>query len=200
MGRSDPWIRKFYNSHIKPKGSTALLGFTDNSFFHGDLYDLRLGNWDINSDWFLDKKYDTIISLRCPYFAKDPKAFIRKCHEHLNDEGKLYVDWGLGDHWRFDKYKIGWFKDGEREHCYGEENYLWSMVWDDSLLRDEQFKLFSKRVEKFGYKDVKKAVYDEVDIIMELEFVAKYFKIGYSTLALWQDNPQFYILLDGTKV
>ncbi len=38
----------------------------------------------------------------------------------------------------------------------GRENYLWSMVWDDSLLRDEQFKLFSKRVEKFGYKDVKK--------------------------------------------
>ena len=74
MGRSDPIIFQFYRQVIRPKGKVALLGFTDNTLFDGDLYDLQLNNWDINSDWKLDKKYDTIISLRCPYFSKTLKT------------------------------------------------------------------------------------------------------------------------------
>ena len=106
MGRTNPIIYPFYDHFIKPSGSTALLGFTENDLFAGDLYDLQLNNWDINSNWKFEKKYDTIISLRCPYFAEDPKAFIKKCYENLNEDGKLYVDWGLGDHWRFNNNKI----------------------------------------------------------------------------------------------
>ena len=116
MGRSDPYIYSFYKGNIAPRGKTALLGFTDNTFFDGDLYDLQLKNWDINSSWQLHEKYDTIISLRCPYFAKDPQEFIRRCYNSLNDGGVLYADWGLGDHWRFKQYKVGWVKDGEQEH------------------------------------------------------------------------------------
>ena len=58
MGRSDPDVFSFYRKHIKPKGSVALLGWTDNFQYKGDLYDLQLKNWDINSDWSLKKKYD----------------------------------------------------------------------------------------------------------------------------------------------
>jgi SAM-dependent methyltransferase len=199
MGRSDPWIKQFYGKHIKPEGSVALLGFTDNRFFDGDLYDLQLGNWDINSDWSLPKKYDTIICLRCPYFAKDPERFIIKCHEHLNDAGQLYVDWGLGDHWRFDNYKIGWKKDDEHEYCYGEENYLWAMIWDDSILNDKNYQVFAERVKKFGYEDTKKAIFQEIPSIIELNFVANYFETCYNTLTLWEDNPQFYILISAKR-
>ena len=35
-----------------------------------------MGNWDINTDWELKKKYNTIICTRCAYFAKNPEDFI----------------------------------------------------------------------------------------------------------------------------
>ena len=40
MGKSDQYVLKFYNKTIKPEGSTALLGFSNNNFYNGDLYDL----------------------------------------------------------------------------------------------------------------------------------------------------------------
>jgi len=129
MGQSDAALyANLYYPNIILEGDVALLGFENNQYFNGDCYDLKLGNWNINSEWELDKKYDTIVSLRCPYFAKDPEDFIKRCYRHLNESGKLYVDWGLGDHWRFDKFKIGWVKDGEHEYAYKEDNFLWSAV------------------------------------------------------------------------
>lgn len=199
MGRSDPYIFSFYKNNIRPSGDTALLGFTNNNFFKGDLYDLRLGNWDINSDWQLDKKYDTIICTRCAYFAKEPEQFIKKCYDNLNTGGRLFVDWGLGDHWRFDDYKIGWVKNGEHEYAYKEDNFLWSTVWHDSFLENEQFNIFIQRVRKFGYEDIRKEIFEEVPKVLLAEDVEKYFSSSYSLMALWEDNPQVYILLCGVK-
>tara|TARA_Y100000310_G_scaffold218705_1_gene219998 strand:+ start:2874 stop:3479 length:606 start_codon:yes stop_codon:yes gene_type:complete len=199
VGRSDPIIQNFYKSNIKPEGKAALLGFTENRWFEGDLYDLQLGNWDINSDWELGQKYDTIISLRCPYFAKDPEDFVRRCHSHLNPGGYLYADWGLGDHWRFDNYKIGWCKDGEQEYAYKNDNFLWSTVWDDSFLEDERFKLFSSRVKKFNYDDVKKAIFGEVPSILQLNDIKRSFDISYNILTLWEDKPQIYFFIKGVR-
>ena len=63
MGKSDPYILSFYRSFIDPAGDTALLGFTNNSWFTGDLYDKSLENWDINSQWELPKKYDSDLKI-----------------------------------------------------------------------------------------------------------------------------------------
>tara|TARA_Y100001973_G_C5183264_1_gene326207 strand:- start:554 stop:1156 length:603 start_codon:yes stop_codon:yes gene_type:complete len=199
VGRSDPFISNFYKTNIAPIGDVALLGFTNNNFFHGDLYDLKLNNWDINSEWKLDKKYDTIICTRCAYFAKDPEGLIKRCYDNLNDGGRLYVDWGLGDHWRFENYKIGWIKDGEQEHAYKEDNFLWSAIWDDSFFEDYQFELFSRRVKKFGYDDVKKAIFDEVPKVMDLSYIKEYFTASHTMMSLWDDGPQLYILVGGIK-
>jgi len=199
LGRSNPYIYSFYRKHIKPEGQTALLGFTNNQWFNGDLYDLQLNNWNINNDWELNKKYDTIISLRCPYFAKEPEDFIKRCCNSLNENGKLYVDWGLGDHWRFENYKIGWVKDEEQEYAYEDNNHLWSAVWDDEFLTDLNFKLFEERVEKFGYTDIRKAIFDEVPSILEVDLIKKYFDVSYNIIALWEDHPQLYVLIKGVK-
>ena len=199
MGRSNILLFPFYKKFIKPQGKVALLGFTNNDLFEGDLYDLQSNNWNINSNWELDKKYDTIISLRCPYFSKDPESFIKKCYDSLNKDGRLYADWGLGDHWRFSNYKLGWVKDGEQEYAYAPENYLWSTVWDDSFLEDEQFKLFSNRVKKFGYDDIKKAIFKETPQVLELKIIKKYFNLLYNNITLWDDKPQLYILVSGIK-
>ena len=90
--------------------------------------------------------------------------------------------------------------DGEHEYHYGDKNYLWSTVWDDSFEDDENFKLFSERVKKFGYGDVKQAIFNEVPSILDLSFVKKYFNIDYKHLTLWDDLPQLYILLQGERL
>ena len=199
MGRSDPHIFYFYKQNIKPKGDVALLGFSSNQLFAGDLYDLSLGNWEINSDWQLAKKYDTIISTRCPYFSKDPEDFIKRCHTSLNKNGRIYADWGLGDHWRFPNYKIGWVKDGEHEHAYENDNFLWSALWDPSFSLSEEFKKFSDSVAKLGYPNTAKAIQDEVPKLLSLDFVKKYFDCEIKFLFLWPDSPQLYTLIEGIK-
>ena len=75
MGKTNPILFPIYKSLVVPKGDVALLGFTNNDLFDGDLYDLSLGNWQINSEWKLDKKYDTIICTRCAYFFKKSRRF-----------------------------------------------------------------------------------------------------------------------------
>ena len=180
----------------------AMLGFSTNNLINQqvDLYDLSLHNWDINNDWKLKhNKYNSIVCTRCPYFAKNPEQFIINCHEHLIDKGEILIDFGLGDHWRFEKYKVGWVKDDEQEWAYFEGNFLWSTVWDDAFLENEQFKLFTKRVKKFNYTNVKQAIFDEVPSVLELSFIRKYFDISYELLALWEDYPQLYIFITGTK-
>ena len=176
-----------------------MLGFINNNWFQGDLYDQQLENWDINSQWELPKKYDTIICTRCPYFAKDPEDFIARCYDNLNEDGRLFIDWGLGDHWRFEDYKIGWVKNGEQEYAYQEDNFLWSTVWDDSFLAHEQFQIFINRIEKFGYNNIKEKIHEEVPSILTLDFVKIFFDVEYDILTLWEDKPQIYILLKGLR-
>ena len=80
MGKSDAIIFPEYVqalSQIDRKiNSVAFLGFSaENSLTRRILcenrsfYDLSLGNWNINSDWSLDKKYDLIVCTRCAYFS-----------------------------------------------------------------------------------------------------------------------------------
>jgi hypothetical protein len=209
MGRSDPCVFSFYKKHIKPKGSVALLGWTDNSQYEGDLYDLQLKNWDINSDWSLKKKYDTIICTRTAYFAKDPELFISKCYDHLNERGTLYADWGLGDHWRFPDFKVGWVKNNEHEWAYQEGNFLWSTAWSDKLLDNKEIQTFSQEIKALGYHDIKKAIKEEIPEVLSLESIGKYFHVTYNILQLggtftWgakieQIKPQLYILISGKK-
>ena len=140
MGKSDAIIFPEYVqalSQIDRKiNSVAFLGFSaENSFTRRILcenrsfYDLSLGNWNINSDWSLDKKYDLIVCTRCAYFSNNPDQFIEKCKAYLNEAGFALIDWGLGDHWRFENFKVGWVKDGEQEYAYNENNFLHSCYW-----------------------------------------------------------------------
>ena len=199
MGKTDVRIRPIYEKLFPKEGDIALLGFTSNDFSRGDLYDMSLNNWDINSNWSLPKKYDAIISTRCPYFAKDPEDFVKRCWDNLKPGGQVFLDWGLGDHWRFENYKIGWVKEEEHEFFYKKDNFLWSAVWDDSFLDNQEFILFSQRVEKHGYKDVKKAVFEEVPAVLHISAINKYFDTCYNLKAFWEESPQLYIMINGVK-
>lgn len=199
MGRTDPIIFPWYGEFINPHGDVALLGFVDNKKFQGDPYDLSLGNWDINSKWILKKKYDTIICTRCAYFAKNPEDFILRCYQFLNEGGVLFVDWGLGDHWRFENYKIGWVRGDEHEYAYSNDNYLWSTIWDDSFLENNELKKFQDNILKFGYEDIKASIFEEVPVVMSLSFIKKYFDCSVHIKSIWEDMPQLYIFISGIR-
>ena len=217
MGKSDGLIIPTYKALLKPvpavtwdiknegfrqervPGTTALLGFSECSWVGGDCYDLSLKNWNINSEWELDKKYDRIISTRCPYFCKDPEDFVDRVYASLKPGGTFLLDWGLGDHWRFDDYKVGWVKNGEHEFAYENDNHLWSTVWDDSFLVDDNFVTFQNNVKKFGYTDVKKAIQEEVPKILPLKYFERYFTFQTQLRALWDGRPQLYIMVFGVK-
>ena len=200
MGITNPIVFPFYKEKIKPQGEVALLGFSNNDLFDGDLYDRSIGNWDINSDWTLCCRYDTIICTRCAYFAKNPLDFVQRCHNSLNDKGRLFVDWGLGDHWRFKEYKVGWIKNGEQEYAYGRENYLWSCVWDDSFLENKQCLDFAKAIKSKGYGNLKEAVMEEVPVVVPLESIQKYFTSSVHFLTIEYPYLMMYILVCGEKI
>ena len=187
MGRSNGVLVPFYKEVIQPEGDTALLGFTDNNIFEGDLYDLSLGNWQINSEWELPKKYNTIISTRCPYFVK-------RVYDHLEEGGVAYLEWGLGDHWRFDNYKIGWKTEEEHEFAYEDDNYLWSVLWNDGFADAPEAKQFLKNCEKFGYRDLNEAVHAEVPSVLDMTEISYWSSASIGMLSLWEDLPQLYIV------
>jgi SAM-dependent methyltransferase len=209
MGRSDPFVFSAYKNVIPARdyNSAAFLGFSGpnpltNSIKSDkkDFYDLSLGNWEINEEeWNIAEKYDLIVCTRCPYFSKKPDKFLDKCLEILKPGGFLLADWGLGDHWRFNEYKIGWVKNGEQEFAYKENNFLWSTVWHDSFSQHPEFLKFSENVKKFGYEDVRQAVFKEVPTVLNIEdylesksTIIKNFNVA--LMSLWPELPQLYIV------
>ena len=90
-------------------------------------------------------------------------------------------------------------KNGEHEFAYENDNHLWSTVWDDSFLVDDNFVTFQNNVKKFGYTDVKKAIQEEVPKILPLKYFERYFTFQTQLKALWDGRPQLYIMVFGVK-
>jgi len=138
------------------------------------------------------KKYDLIVCTRCAYFCKQPNQFIIKCKQHLTETGNAFVDWGLGDHWRFENFKVGWIRDGEHEKAYFDNNFLYSCFWSKDLEEDSEVKKFWKAVKlnNFNYSNnntLSEVIEEEVPVVVE--YPTKLIK----TLFLWPESPQLYI-------
>lgn len=205
MGKSDKFLMSIYDKLIPNKYPMALLCFQNIPVFlkkrkqsNIDLYDIKLNNFDLNSDWKLKRKYRTIVCTRALFFCKDPELFLKKCKEYLEDDGELLIDYFYGHGWtRFTMFKVGWVKNGEHEFEYKNDNYLWSGIWDDSFLENEQIQLFQKRIIKHGYNDIKKAVYDEIPVVIELSTIKNMFsEVKLEFFALYEDMPQLYIFIN----
>lgn len=212
MGKSDPYVFEAYSHHLDAFSvgypNIAFLGFQGENEFSKripggkdarDFYDRALGNWDINDEWKLDRTYDAIVCTRCAYFSRDPKDFLGRCRDHLKPNGLLFVDWGLGDHWRFDRYKVGWVRGEEHEHAYGEDNELHSCYWHP---RFESVNFVIPEVVSF-WRDAKRVGgYDErflIDVVKkEVPAVVNAYQgfdiLEESFLSLWPNSPQLYIM------
>ena len=214
MGKSDPYVFSAYIkllSHtktIEKYEHACYLGFSKHNGFTSqidsnlsDFYDLSLNNWDINkTPWNIQsKKYDLVCCTRCPYFSKDPEGFFNEINRILKPGGDFLVDWGLGDHWRFKKYKVGWKLDEEHEYAYGDENFLWSTIWHDSFLNHPELLKFQSWIKKFGYDNVIRAIRQEVPVIYNIENLTNIFDFQVDILTLWEQSPQTYFIVSGTK-
>jgi len=201
MGKSNPIVFNFYLKNLNTfyYKDVALFGQDkDNEFTklikseNKDFFDLSLGNWNINNyPYKHDKKYDLVLCTRCAYFSKNPEKTLNEFYNSLNPGGTIFIDWGLGDHWRFNNYKIGWLKNSEHEYAYCKDNFLWSTVWHDSLLGNSEYKLFEKWTKSFNYLNVKQAIFDEVPSVLD---ITKFDNVEIDVKALWPNSPQLYIL------
>ena len=201
MGKSDSFVFPFYLEMLKDlrPESIAFLGFDKENHFTSKIespirkfYDISLGNWNINSDWNLEQKYDLIVCTRCAYFCKHPEQFIVKCKQHLTEKGNAFVDWGLGDHWRYQNFKVGWLRNGEHEKAYYENNFLYSSYWTDELEKDEEVKKFWKAVKSNNYNYSDSDTLSQV-IKKEVPSIVEYQTKLTKTLFLWPESPQLYI-------
>lgn len=206
MGKSDEFVFAEYRklltgSFTSPVTSAAFLGFSQENNFTRlinvatkDFYDLSLENWDINDQWVLKQKYDFIVCTRCPYFSKNPKDFIQRCKDSLTDKGLALIDWGLGDHWRFQNYKVGWVRHGEHEFAYKESNLLYSCFWNDEIAKYDEVQKFWSTVKndpRFGYQAT-----DSLDEVVRREVpqLIDYRCKKVSAKFLWPESPQLYIM------
>ena len=118
MGKSDPYLLRYYLSFLEDKcyDVVGYFGQACDNFISKNIrskesffYDLSLKNWNINTfPYKVNKKFDLIVCTRCAYFSKEPIKMLLEFKSMLNPGGTILIDWGLGDHWRFDMFKVGW--------------------------------------------------------------------------------------------
>ena len=213
MGKSDPYLKNFYLGLLNENkfSSAGFFGQSQDNFLTKSIlcdskeyFDLSLDNWNINDEQYdINKMFDLIVCTRCCYFSKDPEMVLNNFKNILNPGGKILVDWGLGDHWRYDNYKVGWVRNGEHESFYEPENYLWSTVWHNSFESHPEVLKFKNLIKKFGYKNnLSEIIKEEVPAILDLEEYSKKnnnFSIKCSIMTLWPDSPQLYfgLVLEG---
>ena len=205
MGKTDKYLFPIYEKLFPTQQPIALLCFTKIPDFLNnkdvDLYDIQLNNFNLNDNWKLKRKYNSIICSRALFFCKDLKLFFKKCLHFLNAGGNIYVDFCFG--WKPPKskiYKVGWLKNGEHDYCYSKDNKVWSSIWDDSFLENEEVKKYQKKIVKFGYNtlnDFKLGVYNETPTLLELNELKKMFNhVKINLFTIWDDIPQLYLFIN----
>jgi len=209
MGKSNELVFPWYIKNLPENAKrVAILGSTSDSFVHQKypnaeikLYDIQLGNWDINSDvWNIEEcSYDLVVITRCAYFSKDPRSLIDRCMKLLCTDGHLFIDWGLGDHWRFPKFRVGWKDDDEHEYAVyaDQKNFLYSCMWNDKWSDDPTVREFIELINNHGYKgsSLTDIIHCEVPSLIEDHPMLKSVKF----LTSWPDAPQLYILTTFVK-
>ena len=129
MGKTDKYIIPIYKdiaSKYTQQGSVVgMFGFINTDKISTlwrkmDFYDLRLSNWDINSDWQQGKTYKTIVCLRTSGFSKNPRDMLKKFHAALKTGGILLIDWSLGsEHYPRNSKVQSWGWDFMGKRCFG---------------------------------------------------------------------------------
>ena len=156
----------------------------------------------------MNKKYDLIVCSRVAYFSNDLKYFVDSCYDRLNNGGVFIVDFGLGDHWRFDNYKVGWFLNRDRDlytHAHehsvynNKKQHLWSVVWNNHFCENRVVNDFFECVKDvndyYFNKSINDVVLNETNCL-DYSYIKNKFAFCFlDFLMLWPESPQLYIFL-----
>jgi SAM-dependent methyltransferase len=200
LGKSDAIVYPWYKSksilpqggHVLFLGQTRHNDFTSSISCRAEFLDISLGNWEINAGPWPNDKFDAVVCTRCAYFSSDAQAFIEKCKSMTKPGGIVFIDWGLGDHWRFKEFKVGWRSDSEEETVLfnGHRSSLRSAFWHPRLEDHSEVQKFKTWIKKFGYEG---SLTDH--ILRETSSVSSdTFNCVIDCLSIWPDAPQLYIL------
>lgn len=204
MGKSDQFVFQAYfnmlqKHNLQNVNSVAFLGYREENFFTKTIkapirkfFDRELGNWEINSNWSLGQNFDLIVCTRCSYFSNAPNVFIAQIKANLTKDGYALVDWGLGDHWRFKKFKVGWIRHGEHEFAYDTNNKLWSTFWNENLQLIDDVKRFWNNCLRLGHYKKDQILNDVIKA--EVPYITSYTTVDFKSLCLWDDSPQLYLI------
>ena len=202
MGKSDPIVLPWYEARMKSAAGkrVAFLAQPGHNQLSRSLMpteshflDLSLKNWDINQTrpWDIPE-VDAIVCTRGAYFSERPSEFLERCLETVVPGGHVFVDWGLGDHWRFSRFRVGWRDETEHEHAVvgGFKSYLYSAVWNDILEDHPQVLRFKEWISPHGYMGpLGPYVTNEVPSVLQVSCDTLV-----DCLAIWPERPQLYIL------
>lgn len=198
-------------------GKIAFLGFDKkpNHFDtkNYDCYDIQLDNFDINSEWSLKGYYDTIVCYRTLLFCKNNTYFFKKCYEHLNLNGELFIDYAYGavsdNFFRQIGPCVGFYKNDIQQYCtyktnVGENIYsdCLTSYWNDDLIKDINLINFHKKLKEYGYtNEFKKHLYDEIPIVVTDDIFKNYFLKKKTEVHYWmlKDRPSMIIYLNLIK-
>ena len=203
MGKSDPVIFPWYASRMTSLAGKriAFLSQTEHNFLSRSLspaesyfYDISLGNWDMNQHqaWSIPE-VDAIVCTRAACFSENPKDFIERCLSSVVPGGTVFIDWGLGDHWRHRKFMVGWVSGEERVSVtYDKVHYLRSAYWTSEFEAHPEVQKFSLWISEKGYdKSLTDIIKEEVPCVTCHPSL-----VAYDAITLWQDSPQLYVLTE----
>ncbi len=202
MGRSDGIVFPWYAERMRSVAGQRILFLAQpghNSLSHSlgpsasHFFDLSLGNWDINqeADW-PSPEVDAVICTRGAYFSERPLDFVERCLRSVRPGGIVFIDWGLGDHWRFKKFRVGWRDQEEHEYStVGDRRcHLQSAAWNSCLEDHPQVAAFREWIKPFGYEGkLGPHVLKEVPSVLGIPSSSVV-----DCLAIWPEMPQLYIL------
>ena len=201
MGKTDAHLFPHYKRLFQKKGDVvAIAGGTVRPPWLEDcpayeLYDREIDGWSISNP-VLNTEYDNIICTRVAYFSDRPLHTIKTLAEHLKPGGQLLIDWGVGDHWRFRPYSVGWVRGQVHEWAYQEGNLLWSAYYDTDMEYQHQFKA---NIKQHGYEgqliEHLRAECPELVLKSEIEALDIFEPFEATHIDFWQDYPQLYSIL-----
>lgn len=215
MGKSNqivfPWYaRSLPRRHFE---NVCVLGAVGRDAFTNSImasrmefHDITLDGWTIDEPWCNvqgQAHYDLIVCTRCAYFSSNPEAFVDRCRRLTSRNGIVFIDWGLGDHWRQVPYLVGWC---DKEHSIAEHvefrtvdgrnhiSRLQSCFWTHALEQHGEARTFRNWIRMHGYDDdraLTEIVTSEVPCILD---DTSHVPTSVHLLSLWPDAPQLYIL------
>jgi hypothetical protein len=219
MGQTDVMLNPIYAEKTKDfNGLVLCIGFRKRpawlprscvadcrDLYHED-EDKQLDINEAIENWTIDNYdiYDGIVCTRVAYFSKSPIELVERLSIVGKKNCKILIDWGIGDHWRFEPLNVGWYHpDGVQEFAYASGNFLWSTVWNNDWASDSEVWDFFLAMERHDKKydmtlgNTTNQILEEFPVVVNTRAFEKHMTGEWTHHMFWPEAPQLYHIFKG---